>query len=134
MFVILYTARSCGLNTTARRNLLNDPNLVELNPSFQRVIEQLNKTFDHRIRLGIMSALMVNEEVSFNFLKELLGVTDGNLASHIKPLEEAKFIKINKSFIGKKPNTTYSITKSGEKQFRSHLDALEAMIHQAKQR
>lgn len=119
---------------TARLNELYDPYIVELNPSFERLIEQLNKTFDHRIRLGIMSALMVNEEVSFNFLKELLGVTDGNLASHIKPLEEAKFIKINKSFIGKKPNTTYSITKSGEKQFRSHLDALEAMIHQAKQR
>ncbi|MBL7772858.1 MAG: transcriptional regulator [Chitinophagaceae bacterium] len=80
-----------------------------------------------------MSALMVNEEVSFNFLKELLNVTDGNLASHIKPLEEAKFIKVTKSFIGKKPNTTYSISKTGEKHFRNHLDALEEMIRQAKQ-
>lgn len=91
-------------------------------------ILKLNKTFDHRIRLGIMSALMVNDSVNFNLLKELLQVTDGNLASHIKPLEEAKYIKINKSFIGKKPNTTYQITKLGEKMFKQHLDALEAMI------
>lgn len=91
-------------------------------------IEKLNKIFDHRIRLGIMSALMVNEDVNFNFLKQLLNVTDGNLASHIKPLEENKYIKVNKSFIGKKTNTTYTITKLGEKAFREHLTALEEMI------
>jgi DNA-binding MarR family transcriptional regulator len=91
-------------------------------------IEKLNKIFDHRIRLGIMSALMVNEDVNFNFLKQLLDVTDGNLASHIKPLEENKYIKVNKSFIGKKTNTTYTITKLGEKAFREHLTALEEMI------
>lgn len=91
-------------------------------------IEKLNKIFDHRIRLGIMSALMVNEDVNFNFLKELLGVTDGNLASHIKPLEENNYVKVNKSFIGKKTNTTYAVTKLGEKAFREHLKALEDMI------
>jgi DNA-binding MarR family transcriptional regulator len=91
-------------------------------------IEKLNKIFDHRIRLGIMSALMVNEDVNFNFLKQLLDVTDGNLASHIKPLEENKYIKVNKSFIGKKTNTIYTITKLGEKAFREHLTALEEMI------
>jgi DNA-binding MarR family transcriptional regulator len=91
-------------------------------------IEKLNKIFDHRIRLGIMSALMVNEDVNFNFLKQLLEVTDGNLASHVKPLEENKYVKISKSFIGKKTNTTYAITKLGEKAFRAHLTALEEMI------
>jgi len=91
-------------------------------------IENLNKIFDHRIRLGIMSALMVNEDVNFNFLKQLLEVTDGNLASHVKPLEENKYVKISKSFIGKKTNTTYAITKLGEKAFRAHLTALEEMI------
>jgi DNA-binding MarR family transcriptional regulator len=91
-------------------------------------IEKLNKTFDHRIRLGIMSALMVNEDVNFNFLKQLLDVTDGNLASHMKPLEENKYVKVSKSFIGKKTNTTYAITKLGEKAFREHLTALEEMI------
>jgi DNA-binding MarR family transcriptional regulator len=91
-------------------------------------IENLNKVFDSRIRLGIMSALMVNTSVNFNQLKELIQVTDGNLASHIKALEDSGYIKIQKGFIGKKTNTTYSVTKAGEKAFRVHLDALEKMI------
>ena len=91
-------------------------------------IENLNKIFDSRIRLGIMSALMVNTEVNFNDLKELLNITDGNLASHIKSLEENGAIKIHKGFIGKKTNTTYAVTKMGEKTFKAHIDALEKMI------
>jgi DNA-binding MarR family transcriptional regulator len=91
-------------------------------------IENLNKIFDSRIRLGIMSALMVNESVNFNQLKELMQITDGNLASHIKALEDSGYVKIQKGFIGKKTNTTYSVTKAGEKAFRTHLDALEKMI------
>jgi len=91
-------------------------------------IENLNKVFDSRIRLGIMSALMVNTSINFNDLKELINVTDGNLASHIKALEESNYIKVQKGFIGRKTNTTYSATKAGEKAFKSHLDALEQMI------
>ena len=91
-------------------------------------IENLNKIFDSRVRLGIMSALMVNEEVNFNDLKELLNITDGNLASHLKSLEENGTIKVQKGFIGRKTNTTYMVTKAGEKAFRSHLEALEKMI------
>ena len=91
-------------------------------------IEHLNKAFDSRIRLGIMSALIMNEEVNFNFLKELLLITDGNLASHLKQLEESKYIKVHKGFIGRKTNTTYSVTKSGEKAFTDHITALENMI------
>jgi DNA-binding MarR family transcriptional regulator len=91
-------------------------------------IENLNKIFDSRIRLGIMSALMVNAEVNFNELKELIQVTDGNLASHIKTLEDSGYIKVQKGFIGRKTNTTYSVTKAGEKAFKVHLEALEQMI------
>lgn len=91
-------------------------------------IEQLNKVFDSRIRIGIMSALMVDEAVNFNDLKSLIDVTDGNLASHLKTLEENAFIKVQKGFIGRKTNTTYSITPAGEKAFRAHLDALEKII------
>ncbi|WP_276133948.1 winged helix-turn-helix domain-containing protein [Polluticoccus soli] len=91
-------------------------------------IERLNKVFDSRIRIGIMSALMVNESMNFNDLKALIDITDGNLASHMKTLEENKYIKVEKGFIGRKTNTTYSITKAGEKAFRSHLDALEQII------
>ena len=95
-------------------------------------IENLNKVFDSRIRLGIMSAVMVNEEVNFNDLKELIQVTDGNLASHLKTLEENEYIKVQKGFIGRKTNTTYSVTKAGEKAFKSHLDALEQMVKSMK--
>ena len=91
-------------------------------------IQHLNKVFDSRIRLGIMSALMVNAQVSFNDLKELIQVTDGNLASHLKTLEDSSYIKVQKGFIGRKTNTTYSVSKGGEKAFKSHLDALEQMI------
>lgn len=95
-------------------------------------IENLNKAFDSRVRLGIMSALMVNAEINFNELKELIQVTDGNLASHIKALEESGYIKVNKGFVGRKTNTVYSATKAGERAFRAHLDALEQMIKSAK--
>lgn len=95
-------------------------------------IEHLNKIFDSRIRLGIMSALMVNDAVSFNELKELLDITDGNLASHLKTLEENGYVKFQKAFVGRKTNTTYSITKLGEKEFTLHLDALTKMIGSVK--
>ena len=95
-------------------------------------IENLNKAFDSRVRLGIMSAVMVNDEVNFNQLKELIQVTDGNLASHIKALEENGYIKVNKGFIGRKTNTTYAATKTGEKAFKLHLEALEQMIKSTK--
>ncbi len=88
----------------------------------------LNKIFDNRIRLGVMSVLMVNEEVSFNDLKGMLEATDGNLATHLVTLEGEGFIKVHKGFIGRKTNTTYSITKEGEKVFSQHIQALGKMI------
>lgn len=92
------------------------------------IVDQLNKAFENRVRLGIMSILIVNEAVSYNRLKELLGVTDGNLASHLKALDKLKFIKFNKSFVGRKPNTTYDVTSAGRKAFEDHLEALEKLI------
>ncbi len=91
-------------------------------------ISGLNKIFDNRIRLGVMSILMVNEAISFNALKQMLEVTDGNLATHLVTLEEEGFIKVHKGFIGRKTNTTYSVTKAGEKAFSDHIGALEKMI------
>ena len=95
-------------------------------------IQNLNKTFDNRIRLGIMSALMVNVSINFNDLKELLQITDGNLASHIKGLEESGYLQVQKGFIGRKTNTTYTATKVGENEFKQHLAALEKMINATK--
>lgn len=91
-------------------------------------ISQLNKVFDSRIRIGIMSALMVNDVLNFNDLKALIDVTDGNLATHLKTLEENKYVEVKKGFIGRKTNTTYSITRSGERAFRAHLDVIEKII------
>ena len=91
-------------------------------------ISGLNKIFDNRIRLGVMSILMVNDEINFNDLKQMLEVTDGNLATHMQTLEENGFVKIFKGFVGRKTNTTYAITKAGEKAFADHISALEKMI------
>jgi len=93
------------------------------------LINDINKIFDHRIRLGMMSVLMVNEAADFKTLKELLEVTDGNLASHSKALEKAGYIVVQKSFIGRKPNTKYVATKIGREAFEKHIAALEKLLN-----
>ena len=99
----------------------------------KNIIQNINKAFENRIRLGVMSILMVNEWVDFNTLKELLQVTDGNLASHITALEKEEYIQVRKAFIGKKPNTSFAISKAGRKAFQEHIDALENLINTKKQ-
>ena len=94
--------------------------------------ENLDKAFENRLRLQIMSVLVANQRYDFNSLKELLGVTDGNLASHLKGLEKEGYILVNKSFLGRKPNTNYEATDKGKTAFRNHLDALEQLINQQK--
>lgn len=89
---------------------------------------QLNKAFESRIRLGVMSILMVNDWVEFSTLKEMLNITDGNLASHITALEKLEFVQVRKQFVGKKPNTSYAVTNAGRKAFNEHLDALEKLL------
>jgi len=91
-------------------------------------ISCINKLFENRVRLGIMSVLVVNETYNFNSLKDTLDVTDGNLASHLRALEDNGLIKVNKQFLGKKPNTNYSLTDKGRNLFREHLKALENII------
>ena len=90
--------------------------------------DQLNKAFDSRVRLGLMSILTVNNWVSFKDIKNILDVTDGNLASHIQALEKVSFLEIRKQFIGKKPLTTYKITKIGRKAFGEHINGLEKLL------
>jgi len=94
----------------------------------KNIISNINKAFDHRIRLGIMSVLMVNDYADFKTLKELLGATDGNIASHTKALEKQNYIKVEKSFIDRKPNTRYIASDKGRKAFKEHLDALEKLL------
>lgn len=95
-------------------------------------LEQFDKAFENRIRLQIMSVLVANENYDFNSLKELLNVTDGNLASHLKALEKEEYIVVNKRFVGRKPNTQYAASKSGREAFKKHLEALEILIKQQK--
>ncbi|MDO8993972.1 MAG: transcriptional regulator [Daejeonella sp.] len=95
-------------------------------------LEQFDKAFENRIRLQIMSVLLANEHYDFKSLKDLLDVTDGNLASHIKALEKVEYIIVNKTFIGKKPNTQYAVSEKGRKAFTKHLEALENLIKQQK--
>ncbi|CAA6829889.1 MAG: Bsl7504 protein [uncultured Aureispira sp.] len=96
------------------------------------MIENLNKVFESRVRLGIMSILMVNEWVEFKALKGLLKVTDGNLASHLSALEKKELLLVHKEFVGKKPRTTYNATAEGRSLFKKHLSALEALINKEK--
>ncbi|MBH2025101.1 MAG: transcriptional regulator [Flavobacteriales bacterium] len=91
-------------------------------------ISKLNKEFESRVRLGIMSVLMVNEWVDFTEMKNLLEVTDGNLASHSTALEKSKFIEVRKEFVGKKPKTSYRATTAGKDAFKEHLAALEKLL------
>lgn len=94
----------------------------------KEILNNLSKLLENRVRLGIMSALMVNDSIDFNRLKELLDVTDGNLASHLKVLEKNQFIEVTKQFIGRKPHTNYIITVKGKEAFNQHLDALEQLM------
>jgi DNA-binding HxlR family transcriptional regulator len=98
----------------------------------KKSLEQFNKAFENRIRLQIMSVLVANEHYDFNSLKELLAVTDGNLASHLKALEKEEYILVNKTFIGRKPNTQYAVSGKGRSAFIKHLEALENLIKQQK--
>jgi DNA-binding MarR family transcriptional regulator len=94
----------------------------------KELLNSLNKHFESRVRLGVMSVLMVSDWVEFNALKENLNVTDGNLASHIKALEAENYIEVKKQFLNKKPNTSYRATYEGRKAFEDHLKALEKLI------
>lgn len=91
-------------------------------------VSAINKHFESRIRLGIMSLLMVNEWLDFNTLKETLQITDGNLASHINGLEKEQYLEIKKEFAGKKPRTSFKATDTGRTAFINHLNALEALL------
>lgn len=98
----------------------------------KKIITNLNKAFDNHTRLAIMSVLMVNEWVEFKHLKEVLGASDGNLASHIKALEKVHYVEVRKQFVGRRPQTSYRSTPIGRKAFSDHLDALEQLLRSNK--
>ena len=98
----------------------------------KELIESLNKAFENRVRLAVMSILVVNDSKNFNSLKQILHVTDGNLATHLATLERKHYIRVTKRFVGKKPLTTYAVTQSGRRAFSEHIDAMEQFIKRMK--
>jgi DNA-binding MarR family transcriptional regulator len=94
----------------------------------KNILDNLNRVFENRARLGIMSVLVVNDRVDFNSLKETMGLTDGNLATHISVLERHRYIEVKKEFVGRKPMTTYNATRKGREAFAAHIDALEKIV------
>ncbi|NMC42255.1 MAG: transcriptional regulator [Bacteroidales bacterium] len=98
----------------------------------KELLSNINKAFESRVRLGIMSVLIVNNQADFRTLRNTLEVTDGNLATHLRALEEAGYITSEKRFLNKKPNTVYRITTEGSESFRNHINALEELIRHKK--
>lgn len=94
----------------------------------------LDRLIHERLRLGILSALAVNESLSFNDLKKLMATTDGNLSVHARKLEEAEYIACSKSFEGRVPKTEYSITSAGRRALERYLDHMEALIRATRER
>ena len=106
------------------------PKIVPLSDS----LDALDETIHQKIRLGIMSALMARGECDFRFLRDTLGVTDGNLSIHIAKLEEAGFITTRKEFVGRKPHTSYNATDAGRDAFTAYLKILESIVESPKHR
>jgi DNA-binding MarR family transcriptional regulator len=94
----------------------------------------LDRLIHERLRLGILSALAVNESLTFNDLKKLMATTDGNLSVHARKLEEADYIACTKSFEGRMPKTAYSITVTGRRALERYLDHMEALIKATRER
>jgi DNA-binding MarR family transcriptional regulator len=95
----------------------------------ENALPNLDRIIHERMRLGIVSALAVNDSLTFNELKRLLQTTDGNLSVHARRLEEAKYVECSKSFEGRMPRTEYRLTAAGRKAFERYLNHMEALIH-----
>lgn len=95
----------------------------------KKLLQDLDKAFETKVRLGIMAALIVNESLNFSSLKEILEVTDGNLATHLKFLEKCKYVESHKEFLNKKPNTSYAVTPLGREAFVKHIKAIEQILN-----
>lgn len=102
--------------------------------AFENALPNLDRIIHERMRLGILSALAVNEYLSFNDLKKLLQTTDGNLSVHARRLEEAKYIECTKSFENRVPRTEYRLTSAGRTAFERYLDHMEALIQAMRER
>ena len=93
---------------------------------------ELDPVIHERVRLGIISALAVNDVLSFNDLKKLLEITDGNLSVHARKLEDAGYVKCTKSFVGRQPRTEFRLTASGRRALERYVQEMESVIQSAR--
>ena len=106
----------------------NAPEPLKVASAAERVSGELDKVIHERMRLGIISALAANDKLSFTDLKSLLNTTDGNISVHARKLEDAGYLTMKKSFVGRTPLTEYKITKAGRKALEQYLNHMEALI------
>jgi len=118
-----------GKQNPARRELEKSPQPGPTGTPAALTAPQLDRLIHERLRLGILSALSVNQSLTFNELKKLLDTTDGNLSVHARKLEEAAYVACTKSFEGRVPRTEYRLTAAGRKALERYLDHMEALIH-----
>ena len=119
---------------TARREREKKPEVVPVAPVSAVTAPKLDRLIHERLRLGILSALSVNESLTFNELKRLLETTDGNLSVHARKLEEAGYVACTKSFEGRMPRTEYRLTVTGRRALERYLDHMEALIQAMRDR
>ena len=93
---------------------------------------KLDSVIHERVRLGIISALAVNDELSFNDLKKLLEITDGNLSVHARKMEDAGYVKCSKSSVGRQPRTAFKLTAAGKRALENYLARMESVIRSAR--
>ena len=117
-----------GKNRAAGADAAPTAGLASVAGSAQGVPTDFDRLIHERMRLGIVSALAVNESLTFNELKELMQTTDGNLSVHARKLEEAGYVSCTKSFAGRVPRTDYALTSAGRKALERYLDHMEALI------
>lgn len=120
-------ARSAAAAVKARPAKIAKPGTQQ--ETVENALPNLDRIIHERMRLGIVSALAVNDSLTFNELKKLLQTTDGNLSVHARRLEEAEYVECTKSFKDRMPRTEYRLTAPGRKAFERYLDHMEALIH-----
>jgi DNA-binding MarR family transcriptional regulator len=117
-----------GKQNAARREREKKPQPMPAGVASVATAPKLDRLIHERLRLGILSALSVNESLTFNELKKLLDTTDGNLSVHARKLEEAGYVSCTKSFEGRMPRTDYRLTATGRRALERYLDHMEALI------
>jgi DNA-binding HxlR family transcriptional regulator len=123
-----------GKQNTARREREKKPLPGPAAAPAVLAAPKLDRLIHERLRLGILSALSVNQSLTFNELKKLLDTTDGNLSVHARKLEEAAYVACTKSFEGRVPRTEYRLTAGGRRALERYLDHMEALIQAMRDR